>query len=169
MSQGKWKEAEEPLTIVTKLAPDCADGYTTLGSLLYHLDRTEEAQRLFSRSIELKPTATAFSNRCAVGFDRRAMDLAVADCRKAAGLQPTSAIAWGNLGDALAELSRGTETTEAYRKAIAAGEKLLAINPVNPDLLALMAGFAVKTGQKQLAILLADRGLSQLALHRGKV
>jgi len=78
MSQGKWRQAEEPLTIVTKLAPEYADGYTTLGSLLYYLDRLDDAQRLFSRSIELKPTAAAFSNRCATEFDKKAMDAAVA-------------------------------------------------------------------------------------------
>ncbi len=45
MSQGKLKEAEDPLTIVTTLSPDYADGYTNLGSLLYHLDRLEDARR----------------------------------------------------------------------------------------------------------------------------
>ena len=161
MSQGKWRQAEEPLTIVTKLAPDHADGYTTLGSLLYYLDRLDDAQRLFSRSIELKPTAAAFSNRCAIEFDKRAMDAAVADCRKAVDLQPASAIAWGNLADALTESGRGVEALATYRLAIEAGDKLLAINPASPDLLASMAKFAAKTGQTRLAIELAAKGLSQ--------
>jgi serine/threonine-protein kinase len=161
MSQGKWRQAEEPLTIVTKLAPEYADGYTTLGSLLYYLDRLDDAQRLFSRSIELKPTSTAFSNRCATEFDKKAMGAAVADCRKAVDLQPASAIAWGNLADALTESGNGAEALEAYRRAIEAGDKLLAINPASPDLLASMAKFAAKTGQTHLAIELAAKGLSQ--------
>ena len=149
MSEGKWKEAEEPLTIATQLAPEYADGYTNLGSVVYYLDRLDEAQRLFSRSIQLKPTSTAFSNRCAVEFDKRSMDAAVADCRKAVELQPTSALALGNLGDALAESGKGVEARDTYRKAIEAGNKLLAINPASPDLLAYMANFAAKTGQKR--------------------
>jgi tetratricopeptide (TPR) repeat protein/predicted Ser/Thr protein kinase len=161
MSQAKWKEAEEPFTIVTKLAPDYADGYTNLGSLLYHLDRLDEAERLFSRSIQLKPTSTAFSNRCAVEFDQKSMDAAVADCRKAVDLQPASAIALGNLGDALTESGKRAEATSVYRRGLETGNKLLAINPTNPDLLASMAKFAAKTGQKELAIELASRALSQ--------
>ncbi len=115
---------------------------------------------MLSRSIELKPTATAFANRCAIEFDKRAFDDAVADCRKAVDLQPASAIAWGNLADALKERGNGVEATEAYRRGIEAGNKLLAINPASPDLLAIMAKFAAKTGQAQLAIELAAKGLS---------
>jgi len=161
MSQGKWAQAEEPLTIVTKLAPEYADGYTNLGSLLYYLDRLDDAQRLFTRSIQLKPTSTAFSDRCAVEFDRRSMEAAVADCRNAVDLQPASAIALGNLADALVESGKGGEAKEVYRKALEAGNKLLAINPTSPDLLASMAKFAAKTEQKDLAIKLASKALSQ--------
>lgn len=161
MSQGKWAQAEQPLTIATKLAPQYADGYTTLGSLLYYLDRLDDAQRLFTRSIELRPTATAYSNRCAVEFDKRNLDAAVADCRKAVELQPASAIALGNLGDTLAQSGNAAEAAETYRRALDAGNKLLAINPTNPDLLASMAKFAAKTGQKDLAIQLAGRSLNQ--------
>jgi tetratricopeptide (TPR) repeat protein/predicted Ser/Thr protein kinase/TolB-like protein len=161
MSQGKWAEAEDPLTLVTKLAPENADGHTTLGSLLYHLGRLDDAQRQFSRSIELKPTATAFSNRCAVEFDKRAMGAAVADCRKASDLQPASPIAWGNLGDALAERGQSPEAGEAYRRALDAGDKRLAINPTDPDLLAAMSEYAVKSGLKRLAIELAAKALGQ--------
>ncbi len=161
MSQGKWAQAEEPLTIVTKLAPEYADGYTNLGSLLYYLDRLDDAQRLFTRSIQLKPTSTAFSDRCAVEFDKRSMEAAVADCRNAVDLQPASAIALGNLADALVESGQGGEAKEVYRKALEAGNKLLAINPTSPDLLASMAKFAAKTEQKDLAVKLASKALSQ--------
>jgi tetratricopeptide (TPR) repeat protein len=82
MSQGKWVAAEEPLTLVTKLAPDFADGYTSLGSLEYYLDHWDAAARLFSQSIRLKPTATAYYNRCGIDFYQKALDAAVADCPK---------------------------------------------------------------------------------------
>ena len=48
---------------------------------------------------------------------------------------------------------------DAYGQALEAGDKLLAINPANPDLLAAMAGFAAKAGQKPLAVELAARAL----------
>ncbi|HTX36844.1 MAG TPA: protein kinase [Bryobacteraceae bacterium] len=159
MSQGKWKQSEDALTIVTKLAPDYADGHTTLGTLFYHLDRLDEAQREYTRSIELKPTGTAFSNRCAVEFDQRSMDAATADCRRAVSLQPASPIAWGNLADTLAQGGKSAEAVDAYRQALQAGDKLLAINPSNPDLLAAMAGFAAKAGQKPLAVELAGKAV----------
>jgi tetratricopeptide (TPR) repeat protein/predicted Ser/Thr protein kinase len=161
MSQGKWAQAEEPLTIVTKLAPEYADGYTNLGSLLYEMGRLDAAQGLFTRSIELKPSATAFSNRCAVEFDKKTMEAAALDCRRAVDLRPASAIAWGNLGDTLIELGNRDEAMKAYLRGLEAGNKLLAINPTSPDLLASMAKFAAKTGQKQLAIDLAEKAVNQ--------
>ena len=89
------------------------------------------------------------------------MEAAVADCRNAVDLQPASAIALGNLADALVESGKGGEAKEVYRKALEAGNKLLAINPTSPDLLASMAKFAAKTEQKDLAIKLASKALSQ--------
>jgi tetratricopeptide (TPR) repeat protein/predicted Ser/Thr protein kinase len=161
MSQGKWAQAEEQLKIVITLAPEYADGYTNLGSLLYHQGRLDDAQKVFSRSIELKPSATAFSNRCAVEFDKKTMEAAAADCRKAVDLQPASAIAWGNLGDTLIESGNRDEAMKAYRRGLDAGNKLLAINPANPDLLASMAKFAAKTGQRELAIDLAEKAVNK--------
>ncbi len=77
----------------------------------------------FSRSIELKPTATAYSNRCAVEFDQRtAMEAAVADCRQAAqpsARQPPQAGAtWPTLWP---DLGKGEEAVDAYRHALEAG------------------------------------------------
>lgn len=161
MNQGKWQQAEEPLTLVTKLAPDYADGYNALGALEYYLDRLDQAHGLLSRSIELKPTGPAYANRCGVEFDRGHMDAAEADCRKAVELQPANPVSWGNLADVLAAAGRSAEADATYRKGIELGNKQLAINPTNPDLLGIMAKFAAKTGQKPLAIEFARKALSQ--------
>ena len=161
MGQGKWQQAEEPLTLVTKLAPDYSDGYTTLGSLEYYRDKLDDARRLFTRAIELKPSATAYANRCGVDFDLRAMDAAAADCRKAVDLQPANPLAWGNLADTLVELGRVEEAKGAFGQAIEAGNKQLALNPSNADLLGSMAKFAAKTGQKKLAMEFAGKAVLQ--------
>ena len=166
MNQGKYQAAEEPMTLVTKLAPEFADGYNTLGTLAYYRDNLKEAERLFSRSIELKPTANAYANRCGVEFDLRNMEGAVTDCRKAVDLQPASPIAWGNLADALAASGKRTQSAETYQTALEAGNKLLAINPANPELLGSMAKFAAKTGQKKLALDFASRAISPSASFR---
>jgi tetratricopeptide (TPR) repeat protein len=161
MAQGRWKQAEEPLTLVTKLAPDYADGYNALGSLEYYLDRLDDAHRLLTRSIELKATGPAFANRCGVEFDQGAMESAAADCRKAVELQAANPLAWGNLADVLVAGGHTAEADTTYRKAIEVGNKQLAINPANPDLLGMMGKFAAKTGQKRLAIEFAGKALSQ--------
>jgi tetratricopeptide (TPR) repeat protein len=161
MSQGKWVAAEEPLTLVTKLAPDFADGYTSLGSLEYYLDHWDAAARLFSQSIRLKPTATAYYNRCGIDFYQKALDAAVADCRKAVELQPANPLGWGNLADALFERGNLEDAAQAYRRGLDEGNKLLAINPINPELMASMAKYAVRTGQKRRAIDLAAGALTQ--------
>jgi tetratricopeptide (TPR) repeat protein len=161
MAQGKWQQAEEPLTLVTKLAPDYADGYSALGSLEYYLDHLDQAKTLFTRSIELKPTGPAYANRCGVEFDQRAMGAAASDCRKAVELQPANPIASGNLADVLALNGQTAEAAASYAKAIELGNRQLAINPANPDLLGVMSKFAAKTGQKQLALDLAGQALAQ--------
>jgi tetratricopeptide (TPR) repeat protein/predicted Ser/Thr protein kinase len=166
MSQGKWQQAEEPLTLVTKLAPDYADGYSALGSLEYYLDHLDRAKALFTRSIELKVTGPAYANRCAVEFDISDMAAASADCRKAVELQPANPISWGNLADVLVQRGQAAEATTTYNKAIELGNKQLAINPANPDLLGVMSKFAAKTGQKQLALDLAGKALAQSSAVR---
>jgi tetratricopeptide (TPR) repeat protein/predicted Ser/Thr protein kinase len=159
MNQGKWHAAEEPLTLVTKLAPEYVDGITNLGTLEYYLDNLKEAQRLYARSIELKPTAGAFANLCGVEFETGAMESAVTHCRKAVELQPANAIAWGNLADALVGSGRRVEAAKTYQSALDAGNKQLAINPDSPELLASMAKFAAKIGQKKLALDLAGKAI----------
>jgi tetratricopeptide (TPR) repeat protein/TolB-like protein len=166
MRQGKWQQAEEPLTLVTKLSPDYADGYSALGSLEYYLDHLDRAKSLLTRSIELKPSGPAYANRCGVEFDLRYMNAAAADCRKAVELQPANPLAWGNLADVLTESGQAVEAGTTYVKALEVGNKLLAINPVNADLLGVMSKFAAKTGRKQLALDLAGKALAQSSAVR---
>ncbi|HXA52116.1 MAG TPA: tetratricopeptide repeat protein, partial [Candidatus Acidoferrum sp.] len=166
MRQGKWQQAEEPLTLVTRLAPDHADGYDSLGALEYYLDRLDEAKRLFTRSIELKPGGSAYANRCGVEFDLRDMVAAGADCRKAVELQPANPLAWGNLADVLAQSGQTAEAATSYTKAIELGNKQLAINPANADLLGVMSKCAAKIGQKQLALELAGKAIAQSSAVR---
>ena len=161
MSQAKWKEAEEQFILVTKLAPGLADGYTNLGSLEYYLDHWDEALRLFSRSVELKPTFKAYADRCGLEFFQKSMDAAVADCRKAVEMQPADPTGWGNLADALFERGSLEDAAQAYRRGLDEGNKLLAINPTNPDLRSIMAKYAIRTGQKKKALELAVSALQQ--------
>jgi tetratricopeptide (TPR) repeat protein/predicted Ser/Thr protein kinase/TolB-like protein len=166
MSQGKWQAAEEPMRLLIQLAPEYAEGLSSFGSLEYYLGHLDEARRAFTRSIELKPTANAYSNRCGVEFDTREFEAAVADCRKAVEIQPASAIAWGNLGDALAESGQADEARHAYETGLAEGRTQTTVNPKDVDLLASMAKYAAKIGQKDMARQLAERALKQGASVR---
>ncbi len=161
MSQGRWKEAEEPMRLVTELAPEYADGFTNMGALEYHLNRLQESLKMFSRSLELKPTAAAYRNRCGVEFDLRAWAGALADCRKAVELQPEDAIGWGNLGDVLTAMGNEAGARDAYGRGLDAGRKALTINPKDSSLMASMAKYAAKTGLKDEAIRLAGAAASE--------
>jgi serine/threonine protein kinase/tetratricopeptide (TPR) repeat protein len=161
MSQGQYGLAEEHLSLVVALAPEQADPHTTLGTLYYHLDRLDEAEREFTASIKLRPTATAYANRCAVDFSLVKIDAAIADCRKSVELDSANAMAWGNLADALAERpARIAEANDLYKKAIDAGNRQLAINPNNAELLSRMALYASKIRQPKLATQLAEQALT---------
>ena len=80
----------------------------------------DEAVNLFTRSLELKPTAEAYTFRgWAYSFEGK-LDLAIEECHKAIATDPTFGNPYNDIGCYLMEQNRGDEAADWFRKAKAA-------------------------------------------------
>jgi tetratricopeptide (TPR) repeat protein len=133
---------------VLELAPDSARGWANLGGCYFEMDRLRDALNAYHRSIELRPTANALSSLGAVHFYLGNFLEAVAMFERAIVLQPENPMCWGNLGDGC-RWAPGLEAraAEAHDRAIDMQERLLSLNPSDPERLAWMAEWLAKRGR----------------------
>ena len=154
-ARGEYAKALEPLTLAVKLSPDSADDHTTLGNLYYYMERWDEASAEFGKSISLRPSATAYSNRGGVRFYLGDYAGSAADFRQATQLEPNNALTWGNLGDAL-DATGDSGARDAYLRAIELSRQQLAVNAKDADLLGRMSFYLAKTSECREALTRID-------------
>jgi tetratricopeptide (TPR) repeat protein len=138
--------------IVTELTPESRVGYSNLGAVLIQMKRYPQAERALHKAIELRPTAESYSNLsvCATFQGRHAE--AVELLRKAVGLDPKNDRLWRNLGDAYLQVpSLASQAPGAYRNALEAVSKRLAVNPNSAEFLLGAALYCAKLRQREEA------------------
>jgi tetratricopeptide (TPR) repeat protein len=88
------------------LKPDVATNYNNLGNLLARQGKTEEAGKMYAKSVELDPpnAATAWLNFGVVLYNAQRMKEAVEPLKKATELDPKNAKGWYLLGTCLISL-----------------------------------------------------------------
>ena len=145
--------AEQTLSAGIALAPDSPQLYYDLGANYYRMSRWSEAGPLFEKSLAIRPTPYAYANLGTVRFYQGKYAEAAQLSKAAADLQPANAINWGNLGDALWQLSgRLADAATAFDQAATLAGQQLAIKPDNPGLRKLYALYLAKLGKKDLAL-----------------
>jgi len=148
MNRGEYNKAIEPLSLVVKLAPDHADGHTNLGTLYYFMNRLDDALPEFGRSLAIRPTSIAYSNRGGIYHVKGDYARAREEYRHALDLEGNSPLLWGNLADAAMQIpGLETEAREAYRKAIALSRQELAVNSTDAGTLGRMAFYLARTSE----------------------
>jgi len=146
--QGKYAQAEEPFQLVVKLAPENPSGYKSLGALYHMMDRYDDAVAALRKSLELEPSATAYTNLGTIYFFRGHYAQAVEMFEKAVQERGHDPIKLGNLADGYWQVPGGKEKAlEHYRKAVQYGESLLLIDPSDSALRASLAVYLSKLGQ----------------------
>ena len=115
--RGRHQEALALLERAVAAAPQAAGAWNNLGNVLFELDRTEDAERAFERSLAIEPNPQAWSNLSRVW--RRRTDWARGEeaCRRALALAPEFGEAWHNLSLALLSQGRAHEGFQAAMKA----------------------------------------------------
>jgi serine/threonine-protein kinase len=131
--------------MVSQLIPESTIGYKNTGGVHLLLGQYGEAEKALQRSIEIAPSAEAYSNLSVIAtFQGRHRD-AVKWLEKAVAIGPGNDQTWRNLGDAYLQLpERAGEAPAAYRKALEAVQQRLRVDPTRPDLLLSSALYYAK-------------------------
>lgn len=168
-NHGRYAEAEKAYDRVTELVPDNPTGYTDLG-VIFHLENHDlKAEQMLKKSLQLRPTAQAYSNLATVYFFSHQYSAAVPIMEKLLESGSTDSLMWGNLGDAY-RWTPGKEykSVAAYRKAIELAKQSLGVNPKDSDALTGLALYEAKTGQTDAALAAIKSALT-LAPHDSNV
>jgi eukaryotic-like serine/threonine-protein kinase len=151
-NQGRYKEAVDMLSKVTELAPDNYHAYSNLGALYQYLDRYDDSIAAAKHSIELRPTRDAYANLASVYFAQRRFEDSAKYSRLGLQLDPSDALTWGMLGDALYWTpGRRNEAAEPYGKSVALFRSKLEVNPQDAESLGYMAVYSAMVDDKKSA------------------
>jgi predicted TPR repeat methyltransferase len=116
--RGDHARALERLQAALAQAPDSPGLWNNLGNVLVELERTDEAEQAFERSLALADNAEAHSNLARLRRGRNDWPASEAAARRALELEPESGGAWHSLTLALLGQSRHAEATAAAVQAL---------------------------------------------------
>jgi len=151
--RGRYQDAIPLFQKITQLAPDNSQGYTNLGATYAMAGQNESAAVSFKQSLDLRPTASAYSNLGTVYFFLGRCADAVPLMERASQLTPKSEQMWGNLGDAYACVAGKKDAADsAYRRAVQLGQARLAVNANDGETLSLVALYQAKLDDKTKAL-----------------
>jgi serine/threonine-protein kinase len=156
-SHQQYAEAEKDYRDVIALVPDSPMHHRNLGGVYIEMGRFADAEKELLKSIELRPTAGAYSNLGVAYIYLGRYPDAIGALSKAIQLLPPRAgrtyTLWGNLGDAYRYTHNEQAKAEgAYAHAMQDLEQQLAFDPDNATLLATMAEYAAKKGDGAKAL-----------------
>ena len=110
------------LTRATRLAPNMSIGYYLSGIAFYRIERLNEAQRMFSRAVQLDPgNAEAFFYLANIEGISGAYDRALKHYAAAVKINPELADAHYNMARLYAETGRVPEAARSYDRAVHGG------------------------------------------------
>ena len=149
---GQFQKAAQMFEQVIRLTPANHRGYYNLGAVYYLLERWDDAEEAYRKSIALHESATAYSNLGTLHFFRGRFQDAVPNFEKAVALAPKDSLAWGNLADAYRWApGERAKAADAYQRAIALAQEQLKIDPNFAETYAYLGLYEAKTGQKSEA------------------
>ena len=118
-SQGKMQEAIAEFREVTRINPDHAEAFYSLGVVLGDLEKLDEAMVAYRKAIQIKHDyLEAHGNLGGILRKQGKLDEAIAEYRLAVESQPDSALARYKLGHALSDKAKWVEAAVEYRAAI---------------------------------------------------
>jgi len=154
--QQRLSEAAAEYRKVIDLSPDNHLGYRNLGGVLHDMGDDAQAEQMLLKAQALHATARGLSNLGTVymtqGRYREAVQALAGASELAATEAPNDYLIWGNLGDARwLAAGRLEDGRPAWRHAAEVAEGRLARRPDDADLLAVLAEYYAKLGERVLA------------------
>ncbi len=145
LRSGRYAEAAEQFLEVMELTPGNTKACNNLGMAYYNLGRAAEAIEILERSIEIRPNRIAFNSLGTIYYyEGRYADAARMMERAMEWEDHSDFRAWGNLASVYMLVPEERERTLAfYRRAAELAEEERELNPNDPEVLALLAGYRV--------------------------
>ncbi len=160
--QGRYEEAAEFYQMFVDRVDDDAQALNNLGAAHYLSGDFKKAADAWDRSIEIKPTRSAYSNTGTMYFYLGDFDRAIDRYVNAANLAPNDYRMWGNLGDAYHFQGDQKQVAEvAYKRAIELGESVLQVNDEDAQVISDIALYYSRIGDNARAHELDERATSQ--------
>jgi eukaryotic-like serine/threonine-protein kinase len=150
LSQGAYESAATEFRHVIESAPGNQQGYNNLGYVYRRLDRRQESQEMFERSLAIEPKDNpfAFLNLGTLYFEDARFADAAALFEKALTLRSDDYLMWGNLAYAYKFGLTPAKAAESFRRAIELAEKQRLKTPDDPALLCRLADYYAATGER---------------------
>ena len=151
LKSGRYSEAAAAYRRVTELQPDNPRGFQMLGTAHQLAGDYPQALAQYERSLELGGDSKSHTNIGTIHYAQGRYAEAATAFARAAGLEPASALAQRNLGDAYAKLGEAGKARTAYEQAVKLSEEQLEVNPMDANRLAWLAVYEAKLGRHALA------------------
>ena len=150
---GRNAEAEKHFLRVAELIPDNYVVYRNLGGLYVINGRPDKAAEFLEKSLNLKPSASAYSNLGTLRFQEGRYAESATLFDRASGLATRDHILLGNLADALRFIpARAAEAASVYDRAIQLAEDALQVNPKDAAVHASLARYCAYRGNLNRAL-----------------
>lgn len=147
-----WAEAASLFKTAAELAPDNPLAFDQLGGIYLWLSEPKKAETVLLKSIDIKPTATAYANLGTALQNQNRFADALAMLEKALAITPNSHEIWFNRGYTYASLNDQQKSAQSYEKAVEIAEKGLVLSPGNGYLLESLAKYYAFLGEKDKAL-----------------
>ncbi len=149
-TQARYDEAVRELQMVVSLAPGYAKGFTNLGVFYFFLERWFEAQSAFEQSLAIEPTLKAYANLGTLFFYTARFADAAVMYEKAMEYGQDNYQIWGNLATCYYWTHEPRQLiSETYAEAIRRAEDILESDPHDELLLASLAGYHLRLGDRE--------------------
>jgi serine/threonine-protein kinase len=146
---GRYEKAVEQFSKVIELTPNNTKGYANLGAVYFALDRWEDAAEVFERSLVIEPSYGTYYNLGTLYFYQQRFDKAAQMYKSALEFNDKDYEVWAVLGESYYWTPGQEElVNESYYKAIILAEKQLEVNPNNQKILADLASYNARLGNR---------------------
>jgi len=166
---GKFKEAIVQYDKVTLLRPDDEQSLNQLGAAYYMDYQMEKASEIWSRSLEIKPSAANYSNLATAQFFSHQFEAAAITYQNAIKLKPKDPLIWSNLGDAQKYTKSPADSLKSFQTTVMLIEDKLQVNPNDQVLLGVRARAHAELGDCSQALAtvetLAEKGITDPYLY----
>jgi len=151
--RGRYPAASSHWETALKLTPDNVLVLRNLGAVYYLLGRHDEAASILQRALEVRPTASTYTNLGTLRFFQGRYTDAVVAFEKAVELGANNHNFWGNLGDGYRWApGRRSDAAAAYRRASELIQQQMASKQGDSDLESRHAVYLVKLGDTPAAL-----------------